>query len=80
MMFEELRDCKDHMEVREYLNTFSKANLIAYIYKYYPNSTGVKWQNKTKKDLIQSIVNMYSNGVPKMVHLFYFLYASIKES
>ena len=94
-MFEELRDCKDHMEVREYLNTFSKANLIAYIYKYYPNSTGVKWQSKTKKDLIQSIVNMYSNvrrdermdhikvwkkGVPKMVHLFYFLYASIKES
>ena len=61
MMFEELRDCKDHMEVREYLNTFSKANLIAYIYKYYPNSTGAKWQSKTKKDLIQSIVNMYSN-------------------
>ena len=61
MMFEELREFESNLEVREYLNTFSKANLIAYIYKYYPNSTGVKWQSKTKKDLIQSIVNMYSN-------------------
>ena len=76
------------------MNTFSKASLVAYGCKYYPNLEKV-FAGKTKKDLIQSILNMYCNvrrdeamdhikvwkkGVPKMVHLFYFLYASIKES
>ena len=60
MMFEELRDCKDHMEVREYLNTFSKASLVAYGCKYYPNLEMV-FAGKTKMDLIQSILNMYCN-------------------
>ena len=63
-MYKELRGMKDNITRREYLNKFSKDGLVNYYFSNLPTATNKTFYiRKTKKQLVEMILNHYINVV-----------------
>ena len=63
-MYKELRVMKDNTERKQYLNKFSKDGLVNYYFSNLPTATNKAFYlRKTKKQLVDMILNHYINTV-----------------
>ena len=63
-MYKELRCMKDNIERKDYLNKFSKDGLVNYYFSNLPTATNKAFYlRKTKKQLVEMIINHYINTV-----------------
>ena len=63
-MYKELRVMKDNIARRDYLNKFFKDGLVNYYFSNLPTVTNrAFYLRKTKKQLIEMILNHYINCV-----------------
>ena len=63
-MYKELRCMNDNITRREYLNKFSKNGLVDYYFNNLPTATNKSFYlRKTKKELVEMILNHYINVV-----------------
>ena len=63
-MYKELRCMKDNIERKNYLNKFSKDGLVNYYFSNLSTATNKAFYlRKTKKELVDMILNHYINCV-----------------
>ena len=63
-MYKELRGMKDNNERKDYLNKFSKDGLVNYYFNNLSTATNKAFYlRKTKKQLVEMILNHYINTV-----------------
>ena len=63
-MYKELRVMKDNTERKQYLNKFSKDGLVNYYFSNLSTATNKAFYlRKTKKQLVDMILNHYINTV-----------------
>ena len=63
-MYKELRCMKDNIERKNYLNKFSKNGLVDYYFNNLSTATNKSFYlRKTKKELVEMILNHYINVV-----------------
>ena len=63
-MYKELRCMKDNIERKNYLNKFSKDGLVNYYFSNLSTATNKAFYlRKTKKELVEMILNHYINCV-----------------
>ena len=62
MKYEELRNLKNNLEVKDYLNQKSKQSLVDYYFRNLPTTKDkAQYLRKTKEQLVNMIFNHYTD-------------------